>query len=125
MTIRTNFNSIALVAAIVVGVTGLASPAIAGETIELNQYDLTRVEDADRLQLDIVASATDLCREKYRAWVHAGLHRRIDACIELAVDNAVAQAKSENLNKLHASIDSKVRYDTRRSPMSQQSASAQ
>lgn len=125
MTIHNNFNSIALVAAIVVGITGLASPTVADETIELNQYDLTRVEDADRLQLDIVRAASHGCKALYRGWIHDGYWRRVKSCIKRAVDSSIENAQIIGLSQRHASIGAEDRYDTQRGPVGTQSASAQ
>ena len=122
MTFQSTLASMTLAAGIAIGV---ASPTIADEIIELGDYDLTQVEDLDRLQMDIVRSATDQCREKYLRFKLSGRHRRIDACIETAVDNAVAQVESWRLNRLHASIDAGDRYDIRRGPVSHRSASAE
>ena len=118
MTIRTNITSIALVAAMA---AGLASPAFSDEVINLNQYNLTRVEDVERLQQDIVRAASQECKAAYSGWVHLLINR----CIKELVDDAVEQAQNRSLSNLHASIDADQRYDKRRGPASTQSVSAQ
>ena len=116
MTIRNNITSAAFVAAIAVGFTGLASPTFADETIELNRYDLTRVEDADRLQLDIVQAASRECKASLATWVYQWRARHVKDCIEDAVDYTVAQVQNLGLSQLHASIDADQRYDRNRGP---------
>jgi hypothetical protein len=120
MTIRTDFNAIALGAVIV---AGLASPALADEIIELHQYDLTRVEDVDRLHLDIVQAATRGCNEEFRRWNYGSRGNYITGCIRYTVDNAVVQAQNLGLSNLHASINADHRYDDARGPTNTISAS--
>ena len=122
MTIRNNFTSAAFIAAIV---AGLASPAFADETIELNRYDLTRVEDADRLQLDIVQAASRECRAALATWVFQWHARHVKNCIKDSVDHTVGQVQNLGLSQLHASIDADHRYDRDRGPATTQRASTQ
>jgi UrcA family protein len=122
MTIRTTCKAVALIATVAVG---FASPALAGETIQLNDYDLTRIEDTDRLQLDIVRAATQGCQVAYRGWEHGGVQAQVNSCVAHVVDYTVAQAQVPSLSQLHASIDADQHYDDRRPPANTLSASAE
>jgi UrcA family protein len=128
MTILTSIRAAALIALIAMGIVGamaVASHALAGETIQLNDYDLTRVEDTDRLQLDIVRAATQGCQIAYRGWEHGGVQAQVKSCVAHVVDYTVAQAQVPSLSQLHASIDADQRYDDQRAPANTQSASAE
>jgi UrcA family protein len=122
MTIRTNVYTIAIAASLA---AGLASPAFADETIELNRYDLARFDDADRLQRDIVVAATRECNASLANWVYQWRTRHVAACIKDAVDHTVAEVQNLGLSQLHASMDAGQRYDSDRGPATIQRASAQ
>ena len=119
MTIRTTLTSLALVATLS---TGFAASAVAGETIELDNYDLTRIDDADRLQRDIVIAATQECKASLATWVYQWHARHLKNCIQDSVDHTVAEIENLGLSQMHASMDASQRYDKNRGPATVQSA---
>lgn len=119
MTNRNTLVSIITAAAI----AALASPAFADEAIPLDSYDLTRVEQVNRLHTDIVVSAARQCKKEFRRWTYGSKFRRIDKCTEATVDHAVSRVGNARLSEMHASMDMQERYDARLGLASQESSS--
>ena len=122
MTIRTTFTTFAIIATLT---TGISAPSFADETIELDSYDLTRVDDADRLQRDIVIAATQECKASLATWVYQWRARHLKNCVQDSVDHTIAEVQNLGLTQLHTAMEAGDRYDVDRGPATTQRASNQ
>lgn len=121
MTIRSTITAIATVAAIVTGI----SATVQARTISLDGYDLSSVQDVDRLHREIVSTVKQECGRELRKGYYAVRRAKIQQCVRDAVDLTINDAGLPMLSRLHASTAEEYRYSAKRPSMVSNTLAAQ
>ncbi len=105
------------VAAFVLMTGAAAAEDTRTRSFALSDYDLTNIEDVDRLHHEIVGQSRTACRHLYPdAYRYMGFDR-IDACVKEAVDETIESASSPQLSRFHSVLSEDVRYRRDRGPV--------